>query len=277
MTLETQIDSIAQSILSFVNYGITIIIILLVIEVIKLFHKFTGGRVQEKMSWEGVKDKYNKWGAGRAEGRKKKGVLREAAREETRLLSSLTAEKWLLEKLQRVHKATEAYLAKLGEIVIRKRINNKAEADALRSLFDNLKVVFDDVDKSQRKWKRAERREVREMRRLIKKMNTAGVPDKVQKDLEAREEMILNNYITVKKEIKEAAKVSSQVKIFSDPYVGKNPLTPLPLSPTTKAIAIHKAAMEFAEHIKKAAKAEEEAIKNTASLAEVVKKNWVAS
>src|SRR3989338_5603865 len=70
--------------------------------------------------------------------------------------------------------------------------------------FQALEQGVTDVTRDQRRWQTNQRREVREMRRLISEMNKNGAPGSGTDRIQATEQTILNHFITVRNGVERA-------------------------------------------------------------------------
>ncbi|MBU0460246.1 MAG: hypothetical protein KJ597_04360 [Nanoarchaeota archaeon] len=133
--------------------------------------------------------------------------LRHAKREETRILSDLVVAEKEFKILEEAEKAGDSYNAVFLEINNNHKVNSKHHLESLNLAFQNLKSSFGEVTKIHHKWKRAQRKEVTEMERLIKEMISKGITDATRKPIEEKEKLILGMYAAVSEEVKECKKM----------------------------------------------------------------------
>ncbi|MEW5896608.1 MAG: hypothetical protein AB1668_02880 [Nanoarchaeota archaeon] len=225
--------------------------------------------------------------------------LRHARVEETRLLSDLAVEKEELGLLENAKEKGESYQVIFDEIKNHNRVNSLHHLTSLDAAFKRLKLSFDDVTDVQHRWKRAERKEMAETKRLIKEMINKGVLDKTRKPIEEMNTLILGEYAKVSDAVKKAEGALKKVGRNHDSFydqverlyevkaggertgIGRNQTDPIDnlgsVEPEVKSLikAIGDNLSLFLAEIETARKGEELAVNTTTKLAEEIKKNWV--
>lgn len=168
-----------------------------------------GGATEHQPNWFG---KFKNKALARFPSTEKGKELRHARREETRLLSTLAAEKEELIKLENAEAKGEAYSRVSEEIFVGKEVQSSAHAETWNDSFKRLDSSFEEVVKSQKTWKRAERREVREMKRLIDELAKRGASDKDREELEAKEKHLLDQYSIISGSVESAKNSLAAIK-----------------------------------------------------------------
>ncbi len=247
----------------------------------------TGGASEHHPNWLGrLGKKVKSIAPGTEEGKQ----LRHERIEETRLMNDLAVEKEELGLLQEGTARYKDYTQiAVNEIGNTSTVNSKAHAEEFEVVFQRLKTAMDDIDKVQHKWKRTERREVAEFRRLYKELINRGVTG--AKNLAAEEKNLLNKYVDVSKNVKDAQNAFAKIeknhkdasaalltKYRAGPSGSGSPTTPYNFS-TVAVVVRYFAEIKAQLNILKIAliqaeSAEKDAVEQTAALAEQVKGKW---
>jgi hypothetical protein len=210
--------------------------------------------------------------------------LRHAQIEKTRLLSDVAAEEEQLKDIKEAISFGKDYKLKYTDIDkhATKDVLSKVQLDSMKASYNKLKNVMDTITKTDMKrFKRAERREVREMTKLQKELAKKGVKQSVIDKMGADSQLILGQFSVVLSEVRSAKTAINKVKKGqSDFYTKVNggaayPFTCAgnPAETDLNAIKKHTNALMLA--LGKAKKAEELALAQTIALANYIKDNWV--
>ena len=217
--------------------------------------------------------------------------LRHARIEETRLMNDLVVERRELQLLQGAEEKVKKYQqVAITEILSDKEVKSKNHLETFKLTFENVTEAMKAVKDVEHQWKRAERREVAEMRRLIKEMVRNKVSDKDRNEVEAEEKLILNSYIEVNQAVNRVLREIGDVEKFHNNvyqlcekgYSGGTNLT-LPVDLNTLPVAlktlgkIGASLSDILSSLDEAVKAENAAITKTTVLAKMIKDNWVVS
>lgn len=194
-------EQLAQAVLGFVNWGITLVVIMLIWEIIQFIRggseeRGTGSSGIGKKSLGEIKDSFNEW-TGRAEAEKKKKVKRAASREETQLLSDYIEEKKELELIEEAQKRFAVFDTVVNGAISSKSIPQKKFTES----YTELVTVVEAAGKEINKLKRTEFRQQRRSSQLIKLLEEAGAKTKVLDELRASENYILERHDKLIKEI----------------------------------------------------------------------------
>ncbi len=194
-------EQLAQAVLGFVNWGITIVVIMLIWEVIQFIRggsedRGAGSSGIGKKSLGEIKEGFNKW-TGREEVEKKKKVKRAASREETKLLSEYIEEKNELGLIAEAQKKLTEFDVIVNGAVSSGSIPRIKFTEAYKALFEAVKEAGENINKLKRVTFRQERRSDQ----LIKELDKAGADDKVLQKLRAAENDILKKHDELIKEI----------------------------------------------------------------------------
>lgn len=216
--------------------------------------------------------------------------LRHARIEETRLLSDLVVERRELQLLQAAEEKTKKYQqVAISEIYTDKQVKSKNHLETFKLTFGSVKEAMQAVKDVEHQWKRAERREVAEMRRLIKEMVRNKVSDTDRNKVGAGEKLILDSYIQVNQAVNRALREMEDVEKFhgnvyqlcEKGYSGGKNLVTLNLNKMPVAIKtlekIGASLNDILSQLSDAIKAEKDAIERTTGLAELVKEKYVVS
>lgn len=209
-------QGVVETVADYIDYVIWLAWGLLIVAVFSAFGS-AGGASEHHPNWLGrVKDKALSRFAGTEKGKE----LRHERIEETRLLNDIAIEKEELGLLEDAQKRLQAYIQiALGEMNRHGRVESKAHLDSLKSAHAALnKALIDDANRVQHKWNRAQRRETAEFQRLLRELVSRGV--NVTK-LKAQEQTILNAFVVVSRELKDAQRVFQSIKSHHDIIVRK--------------------------------------------------------
>ena len=223
--------------------------------------------------------------------------LRHARVEETRLLNDLAVEQKELELLRAGSEKLVMYeQIAVKEFLATRQVNSANHLDTFKIAMENTKAAMEAVKNIDHQWKRTERKEVGEMRRLIKEMAKNSVSDADRTRIEAEEQLLLNSYIQVNQAVTKALRDFDDVTKFHQtvfdacqkwykrrpaPTPGRAMpsilnLTTLPaILPTLGKIDTKVKGM--LGELSVAATAEDAAVKRTAALAKEIKDKWVVS
>jgi hypothetical protein len=131
--------------------------------------------------------------------------LRHKRREETRLLYTLAAEEKEKKKLELVKEKSGNYETYVNRIKATREVKSKVELKQFNAKYEELKNGFSELKKAQNTWKRDERREVKEMKRLLDELHQKKtISDRAQKKLEDQHFMILGKFAGVQQNIDDA-------------------------------------------------------------------------
>ena len=213
--------------------------------------------------------------------------LREAKREETRLLSDLAVEKEGVEKLKAAHEAADKYDDRFMEIVNDNKISSRNHLESFDTTYRSLESVFDAAYGSQRRWKAAQRRETREMRRLLSEMRKKQVSEEIITELEEKERIILGMYSEVNTNVGKAksslSKIRSAHNLFvraaSSAYKGGDNSSPIPNLNNTPQLwkplqAMVNEIKALIDSLKVAYEKEELAMNETIKISDIIKNEW---
>src|SRR3989338_4982344 len=171
-------EQLANAVLSFVNWGITIVVIMLIWEIIQFIRGGTEERGDGtsgigKKSLGEIKEVFNKW-TGRDEVEKKKKVKRAASREETKLLSEYIEEKKELGLIEEAQQKLLEFETVVNGAVSSKSIPKTKFTEAYKNLVD----AVEEAGKETNRLKRVTFRQERRSGQLIKELEKAEVKDK---------------------------------------------------------------------------------------------------
>lgn len=187
-------EQLAQAVLSFVNWGITIVVVMLIWEIIQFIRggtedRGTGSSGIGKKSLGEIKDSFNEW-TGRADVEKKKKITREASREETALLNEYVEEK---DELQKIDEAVNEAQACLKVVDSSLAVKSKVPVNSVKDSFDTLSKKVDKAVKETNRLKRNTWRERRRMKQLYEALEEININEKELQNLK-----VMENYILVK-------------------------------------------------------------------------------
>lgn len=187
-------EQLAQAVLGFVNWGITIVVIMLIWEVIQFIRGGTDDRSEGssgigKKSLGEIKEGFNKW-TGRDEVEKKKKITRDASRQETAELNEYIEEKNELELLDEAVTKSQEFLQLVGEA-------QKSPTKALTPLTSKIKELnkaVTDAGNETNKLKRNTWRERSKMKNLLKSLSDAEVSKGDLDKIRALEDQVLKRH-----------------------------------------------------------------------------------
>jgi len=216
--------------------------------------------------------------------------LRHARIEETRLLNDLAVEQKELEALKAAKEKVEAYnQIAVNEFLTAKKCNSNNHFKTFQIAFKNVDDAMKTVKDADHQWKRAERKEVAEMRRLVKEMISNQVSDGDRKPIEAQEQVILGKYIIVNQAVNKALRAFEDVSKFHETvdsglFKGhyKNPANVNLVVDVSKDPKMLSALGKIGDRLKVvlaelsiAYAGEKNAVATTASLAQQIKDKWL--
>lgn len=264
---------------------------------ITLFQAFTnmGGSTDHHPNW--LRGLWNRAAQGTVLTEKGK-ELRHARVEETRILSDLAVEKEELGLLEKAKEDWYGYNKIFDEIKKNNTVNSENHLDSLNTTFESLKESVKEVVDVQHKWKRAERREIKETARLIAEINKQSINqsvkdearNKVLTSLKKKNNDILGWYAAVADAVKKAERAFEQVDKSHVSFYGEikkkydkknaNKIAPVKIGPNEKGLVnlldtIHKNLTLLITEIETARQNEKIAVEQTAILAEEIKKEWI--
>jgi len=225
-------EQLANAVLSFVNWGITIVVIMLIWEIIQFIRGGTEERGDGtsgigKKSLGEIKEGFNKW-TGRDEVEKKKKVKRAASREETKLLSEYIEEKKELGLIEEAQQKLLEFETVVNGAVSSKSIPKTKFTEAYKNLVD----AVEEAGKETNRLKRVTFRQERRSGQLIKELEKAEVKDKDLNELRSLENYILQNHDKLIKEIatafatlKDSGLIGKAVKVIAKSKAASIPIT----------------------------------------------------
>ncbi len=271
-------EQLANAVLSFVNWGITIVVIMLIWEIIQFIRGGTEDRgVGEwqtgRKSLGEIKDSFNEW-TGRKEVQKQKKIKRQASRDKTRLLNEYIEEKKEKELLDKALVALKEF-----DDVADKAINNGIDnKKAFTASFNELKKALQESANEINRLKRATWRQERQTDRLIKELEEVA-SDKELQALKALDRDILVRHDKVVKSLAESQ--SSFVPISQAVSAVNTAKTPIKISDSIKGKTLQQhirnarvALDEVEKKLKEAVKEQAEAYKEVEGLIARMKKLW---
>ncbi len=185
-------EQLANAVLSFVNWGITIVVIMLIWEIIQFIRGGTEDRGESKLTdWES-NPVLNKLGwTKKAKAAEK--VRHAASREETAMLNEYVEEKKELELLDdAVTQAQEFFTMVAGAAK-----SSKIDEASLKSKFKEVDTAVKKAGKETDKLKRNTWRERRKMKELYKSLGDAGVSKGELDKLRSLEDLVLKSHVYV--------------------------------------------------------------------------------
>lgn len=168
-------EQLANTILNFVNFGVTILVIMLLWEIFRFVFIGTGGALHKagKKSlgevWEGVQEF-----TGRKEVKEKKKIKRQASRVKTTLLSEYLEEKKELELLDVVRQALAEFSSAVSNGMAR-GFPDKSAIQEFKKRNDDLQGAVRDATKEVARLKRTTFRQERRSQKLIKELANVGI------------------------------------------------------------------------------------------------------
>ncbi len=266
-------ETLAQWILNLVNWGVTILVFMLIWEIIQ-FARGSGERqAAGEPGWFG---KAKGWFGQRE---KTKKVKRAAGREKTRLLSEYIEEKEELEKLDDAQKAFDAFKAEVNSAAGAGITKRKEFVDR----FAELQKAVNEAGKEVSKLKRVTWRQQRRSKQLLDELDKSGAEDAELKKLRAVENDILKKHDELIKHLTTAAQpladngaIGKEVAPIKRAKAGSIPLaTKIGGKETRQRIAdINSALGSVKDLLEKARKAQEEAYKLTEGLIAAFRSLW---
>lgn len=155
--------TIGKVVLKLVNWGITIIVILLIIEIIRLFYRVTGktaGKAAARLT------DWDKNPVLNALGWTKKAKRRE----NTKLLNEYIQEQKTTNMLQEAEKVAQEALLQIKDFVKHRGISTATERDKFLEKIEQLGNHLTDVRREYRRVNRATWRQEREMDKILKRL-----------------------------------------------------------------------------------------------------------
>jgi len=216
--------------------------------------------------------------------------LRHARLEETRLLNDLAVEQKELEALKGALEKVGSYnQIAVKEFLATTKCNSANHFKTFQIAYTSADEAMEIVKNVDHEWKRAERKEVAEMRRLVKEMISNKVADKDRTAIEAQEQVILNKYIVVNQSVNKALRAFDDTKKFHETVdsalykghyraagnvntvvdVSKDPKTMSALGKIEDKLKVVLAELSIAHA------GEKDAVTTTASLAQQIKDKWL--
>ena len=256
-------EQLAQTVLNFVNWGITIVVIMLIWEIIQFIRGGTEERGENssgigKKSLGEIKDSFNEW-TGRAEVEKKKKVSRAASREETAMLNEYVEEKKELEKIDSAVEEGKNFLATLN--------TPKIKASEVKSGFTKLDKAIQAAGKETSALKRNTWRERRKMKDLYQALDGAGVSKGEIQKVQALENSILERHNYVIAALAKAA--GSMGRLNATANSAKDPLPPKTLTSIREAMI-----KEITPSLQNAQGSQRSAYKDTEGLIAKIRAVW---
>ncbi|MDO8656395.1 MAG: hypothetical protein Q7K45_04095 [Nanoarchaeota archaeon] len=194
-------EQLAQAVLGFVNWGITIVLIMLVWEIIQFIRggseeRDTGSSGVGKKSLSEIKEGFNKW-TGRDEVEKKKKITRDAAREETSALNEYIAEETELKHLDDAVVKAQECLKLVGDAQTSPATSPAKIINVFESISSKFKEVNRAVQAAENQTKELTRttwRERRKMKELLKSLDDADVSKGDLDSVRALEDQVLKRH-----------------------------------------------------------------------------------
>lgn len=131
---------------------------------------------------------------------------------ETANLNNLAAEEKEKELLEKALDNWEQYKHVLADMKNNHRIKNQVQLAELQDKFDKAEKVMDELNGYEHRFRRAQRRESIEIKRLLKKMKKRGINDPIRIQLETDEQQLLGHYAEVKKQVDKANQCFEKIK-----------------------------------------------------------------
>ncbi len=254
------LEGLAKDILSYVNYGITIVVILLLIEVGRLAGRLLGMGTETKVGKRLLDFKKSPvLNLLKGEDKKAKRARKAAAREKTALLNEYVEERKELELIEKAQ-------TELGNFVV--KLTGGEKIAEVEKLFGKFKKAVEKADKEVSRLERKTFRQERRYHQLIQELEDAGIRPNDLSAVKVYEKDLLVQHDNVVKAIEEVKKVLGKI---GNQLKKKNATK---LLSAGGAAAVQTETDVVDKGLKDAKKAQEQAYKETESIIAAFQKFW---
>lgn len=293
--LTTSYQSVVKTVAGWITWVIGTAVIFAVISLFSAIGG-AGGSTDHHPNW--LKNWVRNKVATNLPGTEAGAKLRHERREQTRLLNDLAAERRELELLRDVTAKVQAYKNRQVNIAITATppaFQSQPHLKAFELAGNTMLAAIKAVDDAQHKWKRAQRKETQEMRKLLKELIQKGVATNIHNDLEQRERRVLGAYAEVDRRVRRIVNTGKEIRTVHERFValgngfysriGRPAPTPAGarISTTTPyrlgaaqnmMTRLNNLLAEMLSNLQEARVREEGAANETMRISEIIKTNW---